>query len=47
MADPEIRDELYMQLLRVTRSGDGVAALRTWEMLLLVASTMPPSKEYK
>jgi len=43
----ETRDELYMQLLRETRSGGGVAALRAWELLLLVGSTMPPSKEYK
>ena len=43
----EPRDELFMQLLKQTRSSGGVAALRAWELLLLVSCTMGPSREYK
>lgn len=47
MEDPDSRDELFMQLLKQTRSHGGVAALRAWELLLLVSVTMPPTRDYK
>ena len=47
MGHVEPRDELFMQLLKQTRSNGGVAALRAWELLLLVSCTMGPSREYK
>lgn len=42
---PELKDELYMQLLKQTRGNPNtVPKLKAWELLHLVASTMPPSK---
>lgn len=42
---PDLKDELYMQLIKQTRgnpSTDG--KMRAWELFHLVTSTMPPSK---
>lgn len=43
---PELKDELYMQLLKQTR-GNTVpeSRFRAWEMFNLLAATMPPSKD--
>ena len=46
MKRPELRDELYMQLLKQSRGNVTPTAYRVWELFLLVASTMPPSKEF-
>lgn len=44
---PELKDELYMQLLKQTRGNPDVSSrARAWELFFLVASTMPPSKDY-
>jgi Trp operon repressor len=42
---PELKDELYMQLVKQTR-GNSVSEsrMRAWELMFLIASTMPPSK---
>lgn len=43
----ELRDELFMQLLKQTRANPSVASrARGWELLFLVASTMAPSKDF-
>lgn len=42
----ELRDELYMQLVKQSRGNGSPSAVRAWELLALNASTMPPSKEY-
>lgn len=43
----ELRDELYMQLIKQTRCNSSPdSLLKTWELLFLVSSTTPPSKEY-
>ncbi len=42
---PELKDELYMQLLKQTRGNPLEASrLKAWELLQLVSATMPPSK---
>lgn len=42
---PELKDELYMQLLKQTRGNPNVASkLKAWELFNLTAATMPPSK---
>lgn len=42
---PELKDELYMQLIKQTRGNPNVASsAKAWELFQLVASTMPPSK---
>lgn len=42
---PELKDELYMQLLKQTRGNPNVQSrAKVWELLHLVAATMPPSK---
>jgi len=42
---PELRDELYMQLVRQTRGNPRpTSATRAWELFAVVAATMPPSK---
>ena len=46
MKRPELRDELYMQLIKQSRGNGTATAARAWELFSLVASTMPPSKEY-
>lgn len=46
MKRPELRDELYMQLIKQSRGNVTASAYRVWELFLLVASTMPPSKEF-
>ncbi|KAG2501877.1 hypothetical protein HYH03_000375 [Edaphochlamys debaryana] len=44
---PELKDELYMQLIKQTRGNPGIASrVKAWELFHLVASTMPPSKEF-
>jgi len=44
---PELKDELYMQLLKQTRGNPSVEARQhAWELFHLVASTMPPNKDY-
>ena len=43
---PELRNELYMQLIKQSRGNGTPTAPRAWELFALVASTMPPSKEY-
>jgi hypothetical protein len=43
----ELKDELYMQLIKQTRCNLGQDSLvKTWELLYLIASTTPPSKDY-
>lgn len=43
----ELRDELFMQLLKQTRANPSVQSrARGWELLFLVASTMAPSKDF-
>ena len=42
---PELKDELYMQLLKQTRGNPTpYSRLKAWELFLLVAASMPPSK---
>ncbi|KAL6769150.1 hypothetical protein ACKKBF_B17660 [Auxenochlorella protothecoides x Auxenochlorella symbiontica] len=43
----ELRDELYMQLIKQTRGGPGGApTLRAWQLLLVVAASMPPGRDF-
>jgi hypothetical protein len=43
----ELRDELYMQLVKQTRSNPvPTSRARAWALFHLVASAMPPSKEF-
>ena len=42
----ELRDELYMQLIKQSRGNATPSAAKAWELLYLTAATMPPSKEY-
>lgn len=43
----ELRDELYMQLVKQTRSNpSSTSRARAWALFHLVASAMPPSKEF-
>lgn len=42
---PELKDELYMQLLKQTRGNPSVPSrIKAWELFQLTAATMPPSK---
>eukprot|EP00983_Pelagomonas_calceolata_P101922 1158748-Pelagomonas_calceolata.AAC.12 len=42
---PELKDELYMQLLKQTRGNPNVnSRTKAWELFQLTAATMPPSK---
>ena len=42
---PELKDELYMQLLKQTRCNPNIPIkVKAWELFQLVASAMPPSK---
>ena len=42
---PELKDELYMHLVKQTRGNPNASTrLRAWELFYLVASTVPPSK---
>lgn len=42
---PELKDELFMQLLKQTRGNPNVSSrAKAWELFHLVAATMPPSK---
>jgi hypothetical protein len=43
----ELRDELYMQLVKQTRSNpNSTSRARAWALFNLVASAMPPSKDF-
>eukprot|EP00873_Tetraselmis_striata_P004861 jgi/Tetstr1/425125/TSEL_015587.t1 len=43
----ELKDELYMQLLKQTRGNPSMEArMRAWELFHLVAASMPPNKDY-
>jgi len=42
---PELKDELFMQLLKQTRGNPSERSrVKAWELFLLVAASMPPSK---
>ena len=42
---PELKDELYMQLVKQTRGNPGpLSREKAWELFNVVASAMPPSK---
>lgn len=42
---PELKDELYMQLVKQTRGNPSEESrTRAWELFLIVASALPPSK---
>jgi len=42
---PELKDELYMQLLKQTRGNPNVSSrIKAWELFQLTSATMPPSK---
>jgi len=44
---PELKDELYMQLLKQTRGNPNVnSRTKAWELFQLTAATMPPSKDF-
>uniref|UniRef100_A0A7S0WQ45 Kinesin motor domain-containing protein n=1 Tax=Chlamydomonas leiostraca TaxID=1034604 RepID=A0A7S0WQ45_9CHLO len=44
---PELKDELFMQLLKQTRGNPNVnSRAKAWEVFHLVAATMPPSKDF-
>uniref|UniRef100_A0A7I4EPZ7 Kinesin-like protein n=1 Tax=Physcomitrium patens TaxID=3218 RepID=A0A7I4EPZ7_PHYPA len=43
----ELRDELFAQLTKQTRNNsDRVSLLKTWELLYMCSSAMPPGKEF-
>ena len=45
---PELKDELYMQLIKQTRGNPNISTrVKAWELFHLVASTMPPSKVWR
>lgn len=46
MKRAELRDELYMQLIKQSRGNVSASAYRAWELFLMLASTCPPSKEF-
>lgn len=44
---PELKDELYMQLIKQTRCNPNAASKgKAWELFYLVSSTMPPCKDF-
>jgi MyTH4 domain/FERM central domain len=44
---PDLKDELYMHLIKQTRGNpNNKTKLKAWELFFLVASTVPPSKLY-
>jgi hypothetical protein len=44
---PELRDELYMQLVKQTRGNPSPSSrAKAWGMFNLVAASMPPSKDF-
>ncbi|GAX81265.1 hypothetical protein CEUSTIGMA_g8697.t1 [Chlamydomonas eustigma] len=44
---PELKDELYMQLLKQTRCNPSPSSrIKAWELFHLVAASMPPSKDF-
>ena len=46
MKRSELRDELYMQIIKQSRGNTSPNAYRAWELFLMLASTTPPSKEF-
>lgn len=43
----ELRDELYMQLVKQTRGNPNPAArAKAWQLFYLTAATMPPTKDF-
>jgi hypothetical protein len=43
----ELRDELYMQLVKQTRGNPNPSArTKAWQLFYLTAATMPPSKDF-
>lgn len=43
----ELRDELYMQLVKQTRGNPNPAARsKAWQLFYLTAATMPPTKDF-
>jgi hypothetical protein len=43
----ELRDELYMQLVKQTRGNPNAGArTKAWQLFYLTAATMPPSKDF-
>lgn len=43
----ELRDELYLQLVKQTRGNpNGPARTKAWQLFYLTAATMPPSKDF-
>jgi len=43
----ELRDELYMQLVKQTRSNPSPnSKARAWQLFHLIAAAMPPSKDF-
>jgi hypothetical protein len=44
---PELRDELYMQLVKQTRGNPSPSSrAKAWGLFNLVAASMPPSKDF-
>lgn len=44
---PEIRDELFMQLIKQTRGNPNpTARAKAWQLFYLTAATMPPTKDF-
>lgn len=44
---PELRDELYMQLVKQTRGNPSPSSRsKAWGLFNLVAASMPPSKDF-
>lgn len=44
---PDLKDELYMHLVKQTRGNPNAKTkLKAWELFFLVASTVPPSKDF-
>ena len=46
MKRAELRDELYMQIIKQSRGNASANASKAWELFLMLASTTPPSKEW-
>lgn len=44
---PELRDELFMQLVKQTRGNPNPSArTKAWQLLYMTAATMPPTKDF-
>ncbi|GMH43362.1 hypothetical protein BSKO_11284 [Bryopsis sp. KO-2023] len=47
MKRPDLKDELYMQLLKQSRGNpDPKSRFKAWQLWLVISSALPPSKEY-